>query len=490
MTDLDNTDTYESELGHPSAATKKYYQVSVPNIPLNMDTGNLGSSFVRLGSFPSLADTTPLPAGFQNSLNLANLVGKSANTGTDTPPPETFSDGSGLTGPYGYAGDPNYFLGFADDTRVRNDGSSPADRQTETAKLLTKGGWWDHADGNRISTTGGDKVEVIQGNYKMVILSRPGPTLDPGTLAQKAFVTDVSGGHFEEQYASPTPCIKTVEWVQDDGGEWALYQDNGQGRVITKYKGQTVDLFQGSKREAYVGSSGPTTDSSGVVLDPVMTSMTWAQRIETYTGSETKPVAGDITSKTWAQRIETWTGSETTPIAGDVTSYTYAQSVYAQIGSESKPVGGSVTSKTWAQTIETYTGSFGHTVPHVHSYTYADEIQSYTFAASTVTTNMAANNVDVTVGLQESFQLGASLNLALAAEMNIGVTRTSIRGYHTTLEGGKVVMTASKSELSGVRTRVSENETEIHAARDRVCGAETCIGDLYSRLHAANIVGF
>ena len=57
---------------------------------------------------------------------------------------------------------------YGDDTQS-NTGSN---RQKETLALLTKGGWWDHTDGNRVTTTTGDKVEVIQGNYKMVVLGR------------------------------------------------------------------------------------------------------------------------------------------------------------------------------------------------------------------------------------------------------------------------------------------------------------------------------
>jgi len=32
--------------------------------------------------------------------------------------------------------------------------------------------WRDHTDGNRITTTGGDKVEVIGGNYFLVVRGR------------------------------------------------------------------------------------------------------------------------------------------------------------------------------------------------------------------------------------------------------------------------------------------------------------------------------
>ena len=205
--------------------------------------------------------------------------------------------------------DASYFPGFADDTRQRGSiaqseatganntcpattnvsnaavANMPQNRQAETLKLLSKGGWWDHSDGNRVTTTSGDKIEVIQGNYKLVVLGRqPVPTPPSASapsaddvdgyrkqltsLAGNAFITDVSGGHFQEQYPSPTPCIKTIEYVQDAEGEWTLYQDNGLGNLLTKLKGRTVDLFQGPSRETYVGSSDKTVLYNTGYADP------------------------------------------------------------------------------------------------------------------------------------------------------------------------------------------------------------------------------
>src|SRR5262249_466463 len=93
---------------------------------------------------------------------------------------------------------------FADDMRDRSDTSAtpPAPPETtstgaslapttartaESAQLHLKGGWRDHSDGNRITTTRGDKVEVIRGNYKLLVLGRQD---DPGNAAG----WDVSGG--------------------------------------------------------------------------------------------------------------------------------------------------------------------------------------------------------------------------------------------------------------------------------------------------------
>jgi|HubBroStandDraft_4_1064222.scaffolds.fasta_scaffold52821_2 hypothetical protein len=341
-----DADLYLSESPTNAAAGDKYLELAVPNYSLNGDPNNPGNSFVRLGVFPSVAPGAELSPGFQQSLKLANLVGdptqiqlaEGTGPNQDTVP-GGFSDGSGLPSPYDGKGDSNYLLGFADDTRLRgtpDDGTmtinnmapltitagqtvanTPANRQAETLSLLTKGGWWDHSDGNRITTTVGDKIEIIQGNYKLVVLGRqPLPPPRTGSadtnysnLVDNAFITDVSGGHFQEQYPSPTPCIKTIEYSLDAStNEWTLYQDNSLGNLITKLKGRTVDMFQGSSRETYVGSD-PTlsTNSSdwtpSSTLDPVLTSKTWAQRIMTYVGSAQKPVP-EIFTLTFADAIQ------------------------------------------------------------------------------------------------------------------------------------------------------------------------------------------
>lgn len=314
----------------------KYAQLHVPNHEFDVSSttaasqaDNLsGSSFIRLGSFPAFTltdDDTAVtgrsvstvaddaPSGFRNSLNLAKLVGDataiaSATTTDDgSPGGKTYEDASA------FEGDPQYLLGFADDTRYRASGettwiregeaeNTTAARKAESQTLLTKGGWWDHSDGNRITTTSGDKVEVIQGNYKMVILGRQSAD---GFDIGKTAITDFSGGHFQEQYTSPTPAIKTVGWVQDENG-WALFQDNGSGNVTTKFHGRQIDYFTGPRKESVTGSDPGavkgTVSTPDDTQDPALVSRTWAQKIEAYTGSANKPVP-HIYSLTYADAI-------------------------------------------------------------------------------------------------------------------------------------------------------------------------------------------
>ena len=191
-----------------------------------------------------------------------------------------------------YKGD--FLVGFADDTRYR-DTDDKAARQAETLKLLTKGGWWDHSGGNRITTTAGDKVEVIQGNYKMVVLGRQDPSKPVSDILGKTFITDVSGGFFEEQNACPTPCIKTVEYKKSvadprDGAtkeEWTLYQDNGNGNTHTMYGwGDITDTYEVRTKKTQIGKWGDEAVRT-IVVDEI-----WLQ---SNTGKT--DVKNDITTK-------------------------------------------------------------------------------------------------------------------------------------------------------------------------------------------------
>ncbi len=509
-------DSYEGASGvkDGQSVSDKYYQIGVPNFTLKPSAPAGGNSFVRMGTFPSLTDAAAGPPGFPKSLELAKLVADdsiTANTprsGDDNPDtvPFTANAGHGLDS-YHAGGDSNYLLGFADDTRhhAMDVGSSEAlsnlktltngsavdntraNRQTETSALLTKGGWWDHSDGNRISTTVGDKVEVIQGNYKLVVLGRQplltstSTTDDATRFHNNAFITDVSGGHFQEQYPSPTPCIKTVEYSQNDQGEWTLYQDNGKGNLITKLKGRTVDMFEGWKRETYVGTS--SGDGS---LNPEIISKTWAQRSESWTGSDDKPVAKDVTSYTFAQRVYSQVGSEKTPIG---TSTEAADgNLSAGVGDGDKP--GDITSKTWAQRIRSYTGSVTTPVVHMFSLTYALEIENYTFAASTMSFNGAASNLDVTLGLKTSINAAllidvwtaGKLTVALDPWMEVTLDKT---GFHAT----KNELNAFKTGISGKVNTLQGALTGISAEQLNVTALKTQLSELYTALAAVTAIG-
>jgi hypothetical protein len=125
-------------------------------------------------------------------------------------------------------------------------GGSPLDmtgkRAAESSMLLTRGGWRDHTDGNRITTTRGDKVEVIRGNYKLLVLGRT-DAVSNGTGV------DMSGGCTESDPDDLADPLRTTmrpqlnveyKWEQESDGTWYWTQTTVQGSeaVATDARGR------------------------------------------------------------------------------------------------------------------------------------------------------------------------------------------------------------------------------------------------------------
>ncbi|MFT3768001.1 MAG: hypothetical protein QM820_21330 [Minicystis sp.] len=317
-----NADSYET-----SDTDKKYAKIEVPGwtlettISLSSASGSsatkgYGDSFLRLGSFPATAGDEP--SGYAASYTLAKLVGDTSRFSnqkgasfTDT---KTVDDSETSTDPLGiidsviasnpYMGDKSYLVGFADDTRSRDssaetisiDGVSVTNtvdaRKGETKRLLTKGGTWDHADGNRITTTCGDKIEIVQGNYKLVVLGRQNPTStslsSTGSPAEtpRIYVSDISGGRDSTKVGGYDPgdfdkydFVKIYEWLPKQKA-WASYEYNNPKRTYSWSGGISVSVFTGTKKVTQTGRAGGGEDEN-----PHVVSKTWAERTESYTGS-------------------------------------------------------------------------------------------------------------------------------------------------------------------------------------------------------------
>ncbi|WP_437537792.1 hypothetical protein WME79_18955 [Sorangium sp. So ce726] len=301
-----------------------------------------GNSFLRLGSFPvaasgssasnyslgvDTATSAGAPTGFSDSLTLAKLVGDPKEVATA----QASDDSTSTNDDKLFTSDPfkgNKMRGFVDDTRIRDDkntdvlyikGSSSAssvetnttdNREAETRRLLTKGGWWDHSDGNRISTTAGDKIEVIQGNYKMVVLGRRKAN-DTGDLR----VVDISGG---------LEYTKTHEYLESEN-VWATYEESSKKYATKRSSGKEITYFEGTLKESITGKDPDTGD----VLpdenkDPVVRSKTWAKKIETYIGTESKPVPDVISISHTGARTEV-------TASGAITNFRIAYATFVQL---------------------------------------------------------------------------------------------------------------------------------------------------------------
>lgn len=193
-----------------------------------------------------------------------------------------------------------YVTGFSDDVRDRGDSTAqpatapealpPGDpaqaaitanpaldpRVAESQVLHTKGGWRDHTDGNRITTTRGDKVEVIQGNYKLVVLGRQqlqhADTSQPYFYDDWATGVDMSGGVTDslDQGTRAVNGVLDVEyrWQKDTDGRWGWTQITKTGVF------NTSDVTSGPQDGQH-----RTTQGNGRQI-----SFTWVDQIMNITG--------------------------------------------------------------------------------------------------------------------------------------------------------------------------------------------------------------
>ncbi|WP_437296117.1 hypothetical protein [Sorangium sp. So ce426] len=323
---------------------------------------------------------------------------------------------------------------FIDDTRKRDgcpDFLPEAERQAETAKLHTKGGWRDHSDGNRITTTRGDKVEVIKGNYRMLVLGRQEDTAG----------WDVSGGHIQDATDLWTAAT-TIEWVQNYNGTWKVTEKTEKGDVDTTYHGDTFDRFYGNKQTSITGSEAPTAERP----NPTCLSSTWAQRIESYTGSAACPVP-QILDETWADQIASKTTA--TAISDETTAQTISSTTSAT----------SISDETTASTVSSTTTA------SLVSDTTIGEVQSVTIGnTSDVTIGNAAS---ITVGATEEITIGGLVELTIAAMLEVSLTA----GVSINMGPKAELNLTNRQELSQFRTNVKNICASVSSAESVSTGA-------------------
>ena len=154
----------------------------------------------------------------------------------------------------------------AEPTMSFGSGFTPSERRGISQKVLDDVGWRDHCDGNRITTTAGDKIEIVQGNYKLIVMGRQH---DPGA----AMGWEASGSHVQDFAGATMPgaSVKTI-WIQQaylptdtnreadpdyKGGAWLLQNSTERVYQYSRYAGNFKDEFWGDLIETYIGSENP-----------------------------------------------------------------------------------------------------------------------------------------------------------------------------------------------------------------------------------------
>lgn len=356
---------------------------------------------------------------------------------------------------------------FIDDDRVREGCPgyvSPAERQAETAVLHTKGGWRDHTDGNRITTTRGDKVEVIRGNYRMVVMCRKDGELDVGGW-------DVSGGHVGESGITYDGSSVIEYTTQEYGGTWSVVEHTRKGHVHSAYHGKVFNYYCGELVEDITGSEAPTT----MQPNPVVTSTTYATSISSQTGSIACPVPS-MTDSTYATTMDSVT------FAGTITSATTAT--------------GNIEDTTSAMVMNSTTSAM-----EMNSTTKVVSSTSTTVAASLVDTTISPNIFSTTIGNSTSLIVGRETEIIIGnmTEVTVGREESITTAGVIDLTIGILldICIAGKVEVDvGPRLKINATRTtEIDCERDKItiknnnlAKTEIAMGNTYTRI--ADLVNF
>jgi hypothetical protein len=401
-------------------ADSKYHQVAVPDHPG-------GSSFVRLGSFPSSSDPAPFPASFEKSRGLAGVV---------------------------------------------------------SASRLTTSGHWSHSDGNRVTTTVGNVVDVINGSYlayRSAAASPPGPTL---TATWAASVYTQTG-------SEDMPV--------------------GNGAAVSDPTGSPPD-DNVAYETAFATATTPNVDSNPADTkaspgDAV--TATWAGRVITYAGSAKTPVtyvltqtyAGKVATNTYTTKgnatLNSATGGDvtaTTTISGGGSSDTTTTiSGGGSSNTTSTVHGGSVNTDT------TITGGDSSTITNVSggnvvTKTKTDQaITTEQMAPAITNVNTAVNNLNLTFGIVENITAGpAVLNLTAAAgiaNINLGAqtnvnlpAKFQFEGLETVVSIEKTAATTLDTRFTGVTSRIDGVDTKITDLTTQVTNLKTAITDVRTQV--------
>ncbi len=481
-----------------SAGTASWYHVYVPfksgtvsapdggaDVPATSGTHYYlpdPSTAVSMGSF--------LHIGAANSDLLTSA--KITSAFTDAAAQATFTRALNLT---------SFAAGFLDDNRVRGpNASSVAQRQAESANLYTKGGWRDHTDGNRITTTAGDKVEVIGGNHVMMILGRPtrDNALDntnfsagPNGLPMQHQI-ETSGGLSYSNDAGPGH-IEEVRWVTraypaganpnspGDGGTWMVREKSQFGDQVSISAGLTHESFVGVGVEINSGTAygyhGSIEDLESILQSALMYPEldTTAFLTQVYRDENTEanaPYFADMSTPETLiasiknNRDKVYGGSYPVP-AQKTVEFTRLDSTYANA-----IVG----------TVEEYTTI--NTSKHEETTINVTNFEQTTVNGNTSEVSLIAGAKEETdlmigpveaismyMGLKEEISLNASN--ALTIEIGIGKEDITIVPFilELNLDGEKLEYTLDKTgihlnvnEITLMKDKVTTLTTELHGA--------------------------
>jgi hypothetical protein len=465
----------------PSTAGNQtsFIRIGYPNVPW---TAEVGADLVKLAYIVG-------PAGKEDDEDIKKrFASVKLADGTDNP--EYDKSLVDLVAEY----DAGFFPPFIDDQRERGTtgdnpagslghGLAPADRKVISDALQSKCGWRDHSDGNRITTTRGDKIEVIQGNYKLIVMGRqPDPTQGMGWEASGNNVQDFAG-------ATMPGASVTVTWIKEaylDPVDVPALQANCDALTLEANTTIPARIAQIDHllptASTYHGGRGNTRSQKETLLAEKATLESRRIHILTvdipaaqkaikegnefnagYQGgawllqNSTERVyqysrnAGNFMNQEWGDLRETYTGSENPVrvgkhdddgLQGHPSDHTVdpspqAKEPFPRTSSVGLPRGNPrIIEKTWAEKIESYTGSEAWRIPSIHEETWVHDAFDTTHADS-ITSKTYADEMSETTHctgtISSKTYAAATTELVAAAAIESHTTAAQITSVTETL---------------------------------------------------------
>lgn len=357
-------------------ANGKYLLLSVPEFGVDPVTGKKMTSFLRLGAASTTWELDP-GGKLEKNVYLGGPPGGHLAEAMEKVPVRSEAQP------------------FVDDARFRGKGATPREgaaghgideggRENISKYLHERGGWRDHSDGNRITTTNGDKIEIIRGNYKMIVLGRQAET-DDGSEFGNASGWDVSGQHIQDFAATMPGASVRVEWVPElyASGVWHLQNTTENVQQSSRFAGTFREEWWGDLKESFTGIDKTAAEAANYVEDvegtmlprgnPFLKEITYAREIYSRTGSSSTRVPKireELYAKDTVSITDVLSSYEETTCDGEMKSKTTAGSV-----DESTTVEGTMSSSTKADRIT----------------------ETTTVNSQRSTTNVSGNSTDITI---------------------------------------------------------------------------------------------
>jgi hypothetical protein len=471
MAEYDDIDELVSGSESTDPTVGRYFKVEVPDYT-NSGT-NPKISYMRVGS--PRTDWQNEPGA--DLAALAYLVGTAGNKFGDATLAQESAALAALSPVYPDIAGTDLADPFVDDQRTRGSdtvagsddasdrpdrapghGLSKAQRREVSARLHSDLGWRDHTDGNRISTTRGDRVDVVYGNYKMVVMGRQSDPAD-------AMAWDVTGNHIQDFGGGTMPGASVVlEWVPDttygtgaDKGAWLLQNSTERVYQYSRNAGNFRVENWGDLLENYIGSENPenfgTTETAGMQGHPLTRDI----------GGAPAPIASSvglprgnphIIEKTWASRIDSYTGTDALKVP-DIHEETHVERSF---------------SKTNAFSI----------VENVNSL----DIVSSTNAVLIIESTIAPLQVSTQVGGIIEIFIGLKLSLELAGTITVAApfALEATFGYNGSFHNLKDEMALLENDLKATKNELTTTKNILATTRNRLSGVANSLTKTNNKL--------